>query len=117
MTNNQPCKALVTPRMLKWARRVAGMSIHEAADKTCLEDNITWLKIEAWEEGCYLLPSTKQAEKLAKIYQVGLGFLYLEKPPYSWWWMRVLRWWHNTNLYKWWVRTVREYADGLWGGG
>lgn len=54
-------KAFITPKVLKWARESARMSLESAAGKV----NIAVEKLEAWEDG-EQQPPIKQAETLAK---------------------------------------------------
>ena len=68
-------EALVTPRMLSWARERLGLTPEAVAEKA----NVRPEKVLAWEAG--EKPSIKQAFSLAGTLCVPIGYLYLEKPP------------------------------------
>jgi len=68
--------AEITPRLLKWGRERAKLSIREAADKA----SITSQKLASWEEG-RAKPSLRQAQKLAHVLYVPFGYLFLSSPP------------------------------------
>lgn len=57
-------KAYITPKVLKWARESASMSIEAAAAKVKVSSD----KLKSWESG-ESQPTIKQAETLAKAYQ------------------------------------------------
>lgn len=69
-------KALVNPRMLRWAREAAGYSIAEAAAHMKRQDS----ELLQWETG-KTNPSIPQARKLAALYKRTLSVLYLAEPP------------------------------------
>lgn len=69
-------KAYVTPKVLKWARESAKMSLEQAASKV----NKTAEQLSAWEEG-EELPTIKQAEKLAKSYRRPFALFFLPEIP------------------------------------
>ena len=70
-------RAHVTPAMLRWAREQAGCSLEQAA-KSAKRDAAT---VAAWEsEESELLPTIRQAERLAHAYRVPFAILYLDKP-------------------------------------
>lgn len=71
-------KAFITPKVLKWARESARMSLEVAAAKV----NITVEKLEAWEDGS-LQPTIKQAETLAKAYRRPFALLFFPEIPYD----------------------------------
>lgn len=69
-------KAYITPKVLKWARESAKMTLGIAAAKV----NKTTEQIEEWEEGISY-PTIKQAEKLAKIYKRPFALFFLPEVP------------------------------------
>jgi Zn-dependent peptidase ImmA (M78 family)/transcriptional regulator with XRE-family HTH domain len=69
-------KAYITPKVLKWARESAKMTLEIAASKV----NKTAEQIEEWEEGISY-PTIKQAEKLAKIYKRPFALFFLPEVP------------------------------------
>ena len=69
-------KAYITPKVLKWARASAKMSLEEAASKV----NKTAEQLSAWEEG-EEFPTIKQAEKLAKSYKRPFALFFLPEIP------------------------------------
>jgi Zn-dependent peptidase ImmA (M78 family) len=69
-------KALVNPRMLRWARETAGYSVAEAAARAKRPPS----QLAAWETGRDQ-PSFPQARKLAELYKRTLSVLYLPGPP------------------------------------
>jgi len=71
-------KAFITPKVLKWARESARMSLESAAGKV----NIAVEKLEAWEDG-EQQPTIKQAETLAKAYRRPFALFFLPEIPYD----------------------------------
>jgi Zn-dependent peptidase ImmA (M78 family) len=71
-------KAYITPKLLKWARETAKISLENAASKVpCAAE-----KLGEWEsDDCQNYPTTKQAEKLAKLYRRPLAAFYLPDIP------------------------------------
>jgi Zn-dependent peptidase ImmA (M78 family)/transcriptional regulator with XRE-family HTH domain len=69
-------KAYATPSVLNWARRMAGLTVEEAARKA----NVNPTRIKEWEEGLRH-PSIIQLRKLSDIYKRTLGVFFLNKPP------------------------------------
>ncbi|MDH4129555.1 MAG: ImmA/IrrE family metallo-endopeptidase [Spirochaetota bacterium] len=69
-------KAIVNPKMLKWARETSGKSIESIAQK--MKKDIDC--IEKWEIGDEK-PTLRQAEKLAKYYKRPMAVFYLTKQP------------------------------------
>ncbi|MEQ9290376.1 MAG: ImmA/IrrE family metallo-endopeptidase [Cyclobacteriaceae bacterium] len=69
-------KAYITPKVLKWARESAKMSLEEAASKV----NKSAEQLSAWEEG-EEFPTIKQAEKLAKSYKRPFALFFLPEIP------------------------------------
>ena len=69
--------AQVTPAMLRWAREQAGCSLEQAAKSTG-RDAAT---VAAWESAkTSLLPTIRQAQKLARAYRVPFAVFYLDEP-------------------------------------
>ncbi len=70
--------AIITPKLLVWAREEAGYSIEAVAGKMKrpAED------IRAWEAG-EKRPTLRQAEALAKMYQRSYALFTLDEPPQS----------------------------------
>lgn len=71
-------KALVTSRLLEWARISAGLTAEAVGAK--LRPVAAGEVVTAWETG-RLRPSMAQARQLAQIYRRPLGILYLTAPP------------------------------------
>lgn len=69
-------KALITPKVLKWARETSKISIEDAAKKVPCPVNT----LKEWESG-NLQPTFKQAEKLAETYKRPLAVLFLPDIP------------------------------------
>ncbi|KAA9042006.1 ImmA/IrrE family metallo-endopeptidase [Ginsengibacter hankyongi] len=69
-------KAFVTPKILKWARESARMSLESAASKISVSSE----KLEDWEEGISH-PTIKQAESLAKAYRRPFAIFFLPEIP------------------------------------
>lgn len=72
-------KAYITPKVLKWARETARLSLEQAAKKVT---KLTPERLAQWEEGS-ALPTIKQAETLAKAYRRPLAMLFLPDVPYD----------------------------------
>lgn len=70
--------ALVSSKILVWAREAAGLSLVEAAKKT----SISLATLELAEYGAGRV-STTQLEKLANVYKRPLAAFYLPEPPES----------------------------------
>lgn len=70
--------ALISPKILVWARETASLSLAEAAKKA----NISLLTLEFAELGMVHI-STTQLEKLANAYKRPLAAFYLPEPPES----------------------------------
>lgn len=69
-------KAYITPKVLKWARESARMSLDVAASKVSVSPD----KLNDWEEGISC-PTIKQAETLAKAYRRPFAVFYLPEAP------------------------------------
>jgi len=69
-------KAYITPKLLRWARESAKMTLKNAASKV----NKTAEQLNAWEEGSEY-PTIKQAEKLAKAYKRPFALFFLPENP------------------------------------
>jgi Zn-dependent peptidase ImmA (M78 family)/transcriptional regulator with XRE-family HTH domain len=69
-------KAFITPKVLKWARESARMTLEEAAGKISVNAN----KLNDWEEGISQ-PTIKQAEALAKTYRRSFAIFFLPDIP------------------------------------
>lgn len=69
-------EALIAPTILVWARRRANISLESLAETLKIKAE----KIQAWEEGI-IKPTFLQAQKLAKIFQIPFGYLFLQTPP------------------------------------
>ena len=69
-------KAEVTPRLLSWARRRRGMGESDLAAKL----NVSPETVAAWERGD-VMPTFRQARRLAQRLYVPFGYLYLREPP------------------------------------
>lgn len=69
-------KAYITPRVLKWARETARMSLEKAAKKVAVPVE----KLAAWEAG-ESQPTIRQAEKLAHSYRRAFAILFLPDVP------------------------------------
>ncbi|MGQ0540321.1 MAG: ImmA/IrrE family metallo-endopeptidase [Blastocatellia bacterium] len=71
-----PDKAYVTPKILKWARLTARMSLDDAASKV----SVSAEKLEDWEAGVSF-PTMRQAEILAKSYRRPFALFFLLEIP------------------------------------
>lgn len=69
-------KAYITPKVLKWARESARMSIEAAAIKVAISPE----SLESWEKG-ENYPTIKQAETLAKAYRRPFSLFFLPEIP------------------------------------
>lgn len=69
-------KASVTPELLFWARKKAGLTIDQVASIT----SATAIDLLAWEEGKNQ-PTVSQAQRLAEIYKVPFAAFFLPEPP------------------------------------
>lgn len=69
-------EALVTPRLLTWARERAGLPVEVMAKRA----GTTPKKAELWEEG-EARPTFRQAARWATVTHVPLGYLFLPTPP------------------------------------
>ena len=70
-------KALITPEVLKWARkRRIRLSIEYAAEKL----DVKPARLEAWEVGTDQ-PTFAQLKKIAKLYKTHISVFYLPEPP------------------------------------
>ena len=69
-------KAFITPKVLKWARESARMSIETAATKVSVEID----RLKEWEEGT-TQPTIHQAETLAKAYRRPFALFFLPDIP------------------------------------
>lgn len=69
-------KAIVTPDVLRWARKTAKMTLEKAASSIgCSPD-----RLQSWEDGDDQ-PTIKQAQKLAHVYHRPFALLFLPEPP------------------------------------
>lgn len=72
-------KAYITPKVLKWARESARISLEDAAKKVVVPVE----KLQAWENG-ESLPTIRQAETLAHAYRRAFAILFLpDVPPHD----------------------------------
>lgn len=69
-------KAIITPKLLRWARETSKMSINDIALKMKMKNE----KIESWENGDDF-PTINQLEKIAKYYRRPISIFYLPEPP------------------------------------
>jgi Zn-dependent peptidase ImmA (M78 family)/transcriptional regulator with XRE-family HTH domain len=69
-------EALITGSLLKWARERVGISVEVAAERIKVKAE----RFEKWETGD-ARPTIRQAQELARMLHVPLGYLYLDKPP------------------------------------
>jgi Zn-dependent peptidase ImmA (M78 family)/transcriptional regulator with XRE-family HTH domain len=68
--------ALITPALLKWARKESGYDPEPAAKRAGVAAD----KLIAWEQG-EAKPTLRQAQALAKFYHRPLGVFFLPQPP------------------------------------
>ena len=72
-------KALITPEVLKWARKeYIELKIDFAAKKLKVDPK----RLEAWENGTEQ-PTIPQLKKIARIYKIHISIFYLPVPPAS----------------------------------
>jgi len=71
-----PTRANITPEVLGWARRVAGVSVAEAARKASVAPD----QVKAWETAD-LRPTLRQLRLLAKAYRRPTAFFYRSTVP------------------------------------
>lgn len=72
-------EALITPKVIRWARQRARLSIVEVAKKVNVRQPD---RLEAWErEGSEDRPTFRQAQHLADILHIPFGYLFLSEPP------------------------------------
>jgi len=69
-------RANITPKVLKWARETAKISVPDAAAKVSVKEE----KIEEWEIG-KSMPTIRQAKILANAYQRSFAILFLPEIP------------------------------------
>lgn len=69
-------RAFITPKVFKWARESARMSLDEASAKISVSSD----KLNDWEEGT-AQPTIKQAEALAKAYRRPFAIFFLPDIP------------------------------------
>ena len=69
-------QALVTPKLITWARERAGLDVSGASKKLGIRSTV----LQAWEDGDEH-PSLKQAENLARRFNIPFGYLYLSEEP------------------------------------
>ncbi|MDX2048776.1 MAG: XRE family transcriptional regulator [Chitinophagaceae bacterium] len=69
-------RAFITPKVFKWARESARMSLEEASAKVSVSSD----KLNDWEEGTSQ-PTIKQAEALAKAYRRPFAIFFLPDIP------------------------------------
>lgn len=72
-------KAYITPKVLKWARETARLSLEQAAKKI---KGLTPERLTKWEDGTEQ-PTIKQAETLAKAYRRPFAMFFLPDVPYD----------------------------------
>ena len=71
-----PTEALVTPKLITWARERAGLDTDSASKKLGVRPTV----LQSWEDG-EEHPSLKQAENLANRFNIPFGYLYLSQEP------------------------------------
>jgi len=69
-------EALVTPRLITWARERRRLPLNEAAEKL----SVTADKLQNWEHGIKV-PTFKQAISIAEKLYIPFGYLFLPTPP------------------------------------
>ena len=69
-------EALVTPSVLQWARERRELTPAELATRLKVSPD----DVAQWERG-EIRPSISQAETMARLFQIPLGYLYLKEPP------------------------------------
>ena len=75
-TMSSSIRAHINPKLLIWARECCYMDTAYAAPKL----GVAKEKLEQWESG-HLSPTIPQLRKLAKVYKVNFGALFLPEPP------------------------------------
>lgn len=70
-------EAFVTPKLITWARKRAGLEIKDAADKLQVPSE----RFLAWETEQDRRPTFRQARDLARILHIPFGYLFLSEPP------------------------------------
>ncbi|HAQ20919.1 MAG TPA: hypothetical protein DCR40_17055 [Prolixibacteraceae bacterium] len=70
-------KAYITPKVLKWARESARISLEGAAAKVSIDPE----RLKEWEEGGESRPTIRQAEILAKAYRRPFALFFLPEVP------------------------------------
>ena len=69
-------EAMITPKVITWAREFCSLSIDDAAKKIGVKSTL----LQKWENGeCF--PSIKQAYNISTIYKLPLATLWLNEPP------------------------------------
>ncbi len=82
--------ALVTPRMLRWARRRKFMSQRAVGRALSGSGVLLYWEVDLWELGGLfenIRPTVDQARKLADLYDVPLAAFYLRWPLGWWGWL------------------------------
>lgn len=69
-------EAFITPTLIRWARERSRVSTDSAADKL----NVKRDTLVAWETGA-ARPTLRQAQNIARKFNVPFGYLYLSVPP------------------------------------
>lgn len=69
-------KAFIQPNMVSWARERVDLSVEDAAKKLHVKPE----RFATWESG-EDHPTLRQAQDLAKVAHIPLGWLYLQNPP------------------------------------
>jgi Zn-dependent peptidase ImmA (M78 family)/DNA-binding transcriptional regulator YiaG len=69
-------EALITPDVLAWARQRAKISLEQLAETLKVQVE----KVQKWENG-EKKPTFLQAQKIANIFQIPFGYLFLQTPP------------------------------------
>ncbi len=69
-------KAIVTPKLLRWARETSKISSGDIAFKLKVKEE----RIKSWESG-EEFPSLNQLQKLSKLYRRPISVFYLPEPP------------------------------------
>ncbi len=69
--------AIVTPKLLKWAREETGFLLEDVAEKL----KRPFEEIRSWETNKETPPTLRQAEKLAKLYRTSYSVFTLPEPP------------------------------------
>ena len=85
--------ALITPCILIWARERSYFTLEKLAESL----KITSDKVQLWESG-ELKPTFVQAQKIAKLFQIPFGYLFLTEPPMDALPIPDLRTFHNKPI-------------------